>query len=452
MTSAHWLYLIIVVIVVIVMMKKRSVILITTLGIFLIGLVYTRSLIGGVQTVFRAFLIAGKDLFDIMLIIALMVGMLKAMEKMGADYLMMSPFKRILRKPTISFFVLGLIMYVSALFFWPTPATALIGTILIPIAIKSGLPAMAAAMSVNILGHGMALSGDIVIQGAPAITSGAAGIDISEMVRMGGILSLVTGGIAMLIAYFMVRKDISLDNNIMIQKKTNEELGDYSSGASFIAKAVPIVFLGGIISMILLGIKGEGSTAFLGGIAVLFLILISVIQSGNKALEELGDFFKQGFLYAMKIFSTIIPIAGFFFLGSPESAKLILDQNAPGFLFDLGQALSQVIPLSKVSVAFGLLIIGMITGLDGSGFSSLPLIGALAKALGSSMGVNIAALAAIGQMGTIWVGGGTMTAWAFGLVATAGVAGVSPMELARKNFIPVIIGLIVATVVGIYMM
>jgi len=38
------------------------------------------------------------------------------------------------------------------------------------------------------------------------------------------------------------------------------------------------------------------------------------------------------------------------------------------------------------------------------------------------------------------------------LVATAGVAGVSPIDLARKNFIPVVSGLVVATIVAIILM
>jgi len=55
-------------------------------------------------------------------------------------------------------------------------------------------------------------------------------------------------------------------------------------------------------------------------------------------------------------------------------------------------------------------------------------------------------------MGSVWFGGGTLTAWAFALVPTAGIAGVNPMDLARNNFIPVICGLIVAGIVAKFMM
>src|SRR5690606_37508954 len=96
----------------------------------------------------------------------------------------------------------------------------------------------------------------------------------------------------------------------------------------------------------------------------------------------------------------------------------------------------------------GILIIGMITGLDGSGFSGLPLTGALAGPLGATMGMDPATLAAIGQMGAIWVGGGTLIAWS-SLVAVAGFAKVPVLELVRKCFFPVVIGLFISTVVAI---
>ncbi len=161
---------------------------------------------------------------------------------------------------------------------------------------------------------------------------------------------------------------------------------------------------------------------------------------------------RHGLLFAIKIFAPVIPIAGFFFLGSQGAAQHILGEGAPGLLYDLGRSLAACLPLGKVPLAFGYLIVGIVTGLDGSGFSGLPLTGALAQALGTPLSVNVPVLASIGQMGAIWAGGGTLVAWSFGLVATAGIAGVDPLELARKNFIPVLAGLMAATGVGIFMM
>ena len=81
MTPASWIYLFFVVLVVIAMVKKHGVGLITTLGIFVIGFHYTGNLVGALQTVFRAYFNAGTSLFDLILMIAVMGGMLKGHEK-----------------------------------------------------------------------------------------------------------------------------------------------------------------------------------------------------------------------------------------------------------------------------------------------------------------------------------------------------------------------------------
>ncbi|MFO8055635.1 MAG: hypothetical protein R6U19_10810 [Bacteroidales bacterium] len=450
----HWVYLIGVIAVVVAMILRRGVVLIASLGILAVALIYTGgNIITAVQIVFAAFMEAGTDLFDIMLVIALMVGMLRTMESMGSDYLMVAPIKKLLQKPTLAFFILGAIMYVCALFFWPTPATALVGVILIPVAVKAGMPAMAAAMTVNILGHGMALSGDMVLQGAPAITSGAADVPIEGILSSGAILSLTAGIVAIIIAFFMVRKELALgkgaEESTLVEAQPRES---YSGGARFIAIAVPVVFFFLVIFMAVTEIRGGSATSLLGGAAAIFILLGSLISHGHKALEKVGEYIREGLMFSIKIFAVVIPIAGFFFLGAPGPAQAILGEGAPGLLFDLGGAFAATLPISKIPVAFGIMVTGIITGLDGSGFSGLPLVGSLARALGGPLGINVSTLAALGQVGAIFSGGGTLTAWAFGLVATAGVAGVSPLDLARKNFIPVVSGLLVATILAIIMM
>ena len=114
--------------------------------------------------------------------------------------------------------------------------------------------------------------------------------------------------------------------------------------------------------------------------------------------------------------------------------------------------MQNVLPLNPITLSIGIAIIGGITGLDGSGFSGVPLVAGLAAALGGPLGYDVAMLAALGQVSAIWVGGGCLSAWAFGAVASAGVAGVSPAELVRKNFIPVITGLAVASIVTAFML
>lgn len=53
----------------------------------------------------------------------------------------------------------------------------------------------------------------------------------------------------------------------------------------------------------------------------------------------------------------------------------------------------------------------------------------------------------VASVGAIWTGGGCLVPWS--LIPAAAICGVSPMELAKRNFIPIIVGLIITTIVVI---
>jgi C4-dicarboxylate transporter len=106
------------------------------------------------------------------------------------------------------------------------------------------------------------------------------------------------------------------------------------------------------------------------------------------------------------------------------------------------------IPHNPFVAAFGVLIVGVLCGIDGSGFAGLPLTGALSGALAMGTSINPAMLAAVGQMGSVWTGGGTLVAWS-SLVAVAGFAGVSAEDLVRKLFVPVVVAMIIATIFAV---
>jgi hypothetical protein len=143
----------------------------------------------------------------------------------------------------------------------------------------------------------------------------------------------------------------------------------------------------------------------------------------------------------------VVPIAGFFFLGNADFISQITstqETNPPALLFDLVASVDQYIPGNGFILSFAILIIGMITGLEGSGFAGLPLTGSLAGALGPAAHIDPATLAAVGQMGSVWTGGGTLIAWS-SLLAVAGVARVPVQELVRQLFVPVVAGLAAST-------
>jgi hypothetical protein len=72
----------------------------------------------------------------------------------------------------------------------------------------------------------------------------------------------------------------------------------------------------------------------------------------------------------------------------------------------------------------------------------------LSGALSSTSGVDAATLAAVGQMGAIWTGGGTLIAWS-SLIAVAGFARVPVQECVRLLTLPVLAGLGAATIVAV---
>jgi hypothetical protein len=199
---------------------------------------------------------------------------------------------------------------------------------------------------------------------------------------------------------------------------TNEESIDTNNRwAPAFAVIVPLAYLALVSYMVVAKVsdsvpdlKGGDAAALVGGIATLLLFFAAFAKGGRKSLETSASHVVDG-LFA-KAMGVVLPIAGFFFIGNGEFAGQILGiadpARSPSLLVDLVHAAQTHIPQSGLVTGFGILLIGMVAGLEGSGFSGLPLTGSLAGSLGPLVGVDPATLAAIGQMGNIWSGGGTL--------------------------------------------
>jgi hypothetical protein len=476
LTAAHWVYLFVTVSVIVIMLFRKGVVLPLIIGTFLVAAVYKGSFIAGFQAVFNANLVAAKELFSIFLIISIMIGLLNSLKDLGADKRMVVPIKKIMVNGHVSYLVLMVTTYVISLFFWPTPAVPLICALLVPAAVSAGLPVMTSAMVIVIAGQGMALSSDYIMQVAPMLSAKAAGIDKSLVSDKAFILSLITGISSLAIVYVTHRKAITKRSDVSEFNKeekaffqvTEELAATVEESAEVIrvkekwgrifAIIVPLAMLGVMIFMFQTkigngaGFEGGDGAAFIGGVATILLVLATIAFNRIHALDKISEHITEGFVFAFRAMAPVIPIAGYFFMGSGDFSGSILslgeDAAKPGFLFDLIQAGQNYIPQSPAIAAFSILIIGVITGLDGSGFAGLPLTGALSGAIGPGSNIDPSVLAAIGQMGAVWSGGGTLIAWS-SLVAVAGFLQISPLELARKNFFPVITGLIIATVFAI---
>ena len=206
------------------------------------------------------------------------------------------------------------------------------------------------------------------------------------------------------------------------------------------------------VEFLLHELKGGDAAALVGGVAAVLMMLATLAAEGpRKMLDVCPEHITDGFVFAFKAMGSVLPIAGFFFVGAGETAAQILGvsaDRAPSLLFELIQAYQHMIPDNHVLVAFGVLVVGMITGIDGSGFAGLPLTGTLSGALGPVVGVDPATLAAVGQMGAVWTGGGTLIAWS-SLIAVAGFARVNVLSLVRALLLPVLLALFTSTICAV---
>ncbi|CDO09749.1 hypothetical protein C1S82_08260 [Mycolicibacterium cosmeticum] len=512
LSAAHWIYLAGIVVILATMALRKNILVPSVVATLLTASVFSGSIVTGLSSIFNASLVAANELFNIFLIIAFVTAMLGALREMGADRLMVTPFRRVMRAGTSSFIVLAAVTYVISLFFWPTPAVPLVGAVLIPVAIRAGLSPLSVGMVIAIAGQGMALSSDFIIKVAPGISATAAGVDADRVADKAMVLSLIVGLSALLITYLTQRRtwrEPSPDLLAAWEDKADrfglsggDQAGPGGSGAApavdlrgatpaggtvsaaapvatavldqtaaepatppkslaakVFAMTVPLAYLTFIVYL-LLGkfttvvppLKGGDAAGIVGGIAAILLFAACLTNDKRTFLESSSTHIVDGLVFAFKAMGVVLPIAGFFFIGNGDFSARILGMpegaKGPALLFDLiNAALAHVAPNPFV-VAFTVLVVGLIAGLEGSGFSGLPLTGSLSAALGTAAGMDPATLAAIGQMGNIWSGGGTLVAWS-SLVAVAGFARVPVLTLARKCFVPVVTGLVLSTVFAI---
>ncbi len=137
LTAAHWVYLVGILVILATMALRKNIVVPAVIATFLTALVFSGSIVTGLSAIFNASLVAAKELFNIFLIIAMVTAMLGALRQLGADRMMVAPFRRVMRAGTSSFLVLAAVTYVISLFFWPTPAVPLVGAVLIPVAIRA---------------------------------------------------------------------------------------------------------------------------------------------------------------------------------------------------------------------------------------------------------------------------------------------------------------------------
>ncbi len=456
LTSLHYIYLAFIILIILAMIKKKDISLLCILGIFTLGLAGTESIYKSVMGVFNSFVYATKELMPTIFIISIITAMSNTLMDSGINDEMVSPFKKVIKNYWIAYWVIGIVMMILSWFFWPSPAVALIGALFLPIAKKAGLPAMGVAISMNLFGHGIALSSDYIIQAAPKLTADAAGIPVSDVLSASVPLVITMGVVTTTAAFYLLRKDIKsgkLSSEYKFEEISDESLHVHHLSSKkikrLLALLILILFAVDIVIMYFYKLQGGDATALIGGTAIFILSLISIITYKKNSLEKITDNLVKGLQFGFKIFGIVIPIAAFFYLGDSAFIDIfgkILPENSNGIVNDLGVALSNTVPINLTISAGTVTIVGAITGLDGSGFSGISLVGSISKIFSTALGGGVATLTALGQIAGIWVGGGTIIPWA--IIPVAAICGVDAFELAKKNLKPVIIGLVVTTIVA----
>ncbi|MFC7391688.1 hypothetical protein [Scopulibacillus cellulosilyticus] len=458
LTAVHWVYVVFILLIIGFMVFKRDTTLVCILGIFIIGLMATASFTTAISSVFNGLIYAITQLLGTILVISIIVALSHVMTKTGINDAMIAPFTKLIKNPTLAFWITGPLMMVVSFFFWPSPAIALLGVVLLPAATRVGLPAMGAAIAMNLFGHGIALSGDYIIQGAPKLTADAAGIPVSEVMKASVPLVIVMGVVTTVTAFFLLKRDMRLGrlavNSTDFQKTNkkaiNKKILSYKAQVIF-AILIPVFLILDVAGMIVLHLQGGDATALIGGTITFLLMIISLCAHKNEGLEKITSYLIEGLQFGFKVFGPVIPIAAFFYIGD-DGFKAVFGQNLPhsmGIVNDLGNALAHTMPVNSEVASGTLTIVGAITGLDGSGFSGISLAGSVAHLFAGALGHGIATLTAMGQIAAIWVGGGTIIPWA--LIPAAAICNVNAFELARRNLIPVILGLVVTTIVAMFL-
>lgn len=450
LTSLHYLYIVMVVIILVIMLMKKEIVIPCIIGIFAMGFLYSGSAIFAVQSIFNTIIYSGNEFWGIIVIISLVVAMSKALQEVGADILIMSPIKKVMINQDMAFWGIGISMMIISWLVWPSPAVPLIGAVLLPAVLATGLPVIYAAVAMNLFGHGVALSSDFFIQGAPTITAAGAGIEVAEIVKASIPIWLTMSIVTVVTAFIIMKRDLKRNPQLahFVEENHEYQVKIQSKTAKYVAVFTPIAFVLNIVAMIKYNLAGGDATALVGGTAIIIMLLTVLTSFKIKdGFEMVVDYIKEGFKFGITVFAPVIFIGGFFFLGNQGGAIAVFGEGAPGILNDISIFLSESIQMTKLSTILAQSAVAVITGLDGSGFSGLPIVGTLAYTFSNVIDINMAGLAALGQVITVWVDGGTIIPWA--VIPVAAICNISAQDLARKNLVPVLCGIVAAILISL---
>lgn len=458
LSLADWSYMVFLLITLACLVTRKDALLPTLVGLFVTGIALTGNILGGLVVTFKSILAAGTDLLNIVIIIASVVMLTKTMEEMGTDKLMVAPIKKLMRGPTVSFWILAIVTLLVSWVIRATPTAALVGALLVPAAVATGLSPMVAAMVLAIVAKGIGLSSDFVTQGTPSVTAKITHIPAGEILSASVPIWATVSIVAIVGAYLMSLKMQKAEK----AKRDSGDVGHLEAfaenaaanikatiGGKIMAAVIPLSFIADVYMIVKWNLSANDCMALVGGTCYVLALICCVLHYRKNAFDKAMEHARLGWIFAVKVFGPVIVIAGFFWLGGESLKQIVGNPKIHGLAYDWGYFIAEHMPINTFMVAVLSTVASGFAAFDGSGFAAIPLGASIAMALGKPIGANVAYLACMAQMAAIWVGA-TLVPWGF-LAVTASVTGVDPQDLARKNFIPVIAGLIAGVLMTAYL-
>lgn len=452
-TLAHWVFLIFVLFIILTLFWKKPPVLSAAIGLFVVGFAYSGNPLESIQISFRALSLATTNLLSVILLIGIVVALTHLLKDTGADQRIVQPLLRVNRLST-AYWLIGIVMWVLTLMIWPTPAISLLGAVVVPALKKVGLNPLGLALSLTLFGEGMGLSGDFIIQGAPSLLSKSTGIPVPVLISESLPVVLISGLVAVLTGSFLIKFKLKDDSGtsavrdkklepLKVLKKvrsryspnilngldtTKEEVAALQKSRIL---ALIVIFCYGlaVFFMLFFKIRGDAASTLVGGTTFLILCIGVFIQERRKAFTSFVGYLKEGLRFSIEVFVPIVVMSSFFFLGTKTGFQHIFIKEGQGFFSDFAYLLSEFIPLNSWTVAGIIVLVAILGSMDGSGFSSLPLVGGIAIALSQASDLPAVPFAVLGQIVGIWTGAALMP-WGFSSVTSA-ITEVEPSALFR---------------------
>ena len=224
----------------------------------------------------------------------------------GINDTMISPFTKMIRTPTLAYWIIGLLMthFFLLLAF---SSCRLNGSYFITGCCTCRPSSIGVAIAMNLFGHGIALSGDFVIQGAPKLTADAAGLPCFQRRICKCSTRYRYGRCDNFVAFFFLRKEfhtgLAIQESILSTESSKTLTSLSPRTKKWLAICIPIVYIIDILCMIQFKLQGSDATALIGGTTVIMIIIISLIAYKGNGLNKTTDYFIEGLQFGFLKFS-----------------------------------------------------------------------------------------------------------------------------------------------------